>query len=188
MISAVLPGFPPQTLRQLPITLHPAAEETKAAIDRHFSSNPAEPCAAANGSMRVAQYMRLVAAVSELYSFEMKRSLAIGSMITVVALTSSCICPGHLGTKIVPLSRLEAEPGIQLAYMGSDAQYHYFFRRNCYSLFSLGEWSVTDRFQLNRATASTEREFPLTKDSTAWRYYDLLSTNSANRIEGDFKP
>jgi hypothetical protein len=71
--------------------------------------------------------------------------------------------------------------------MGSDAQCHYFFRRNCYSLFALGEWSVTDRFRVRKESASTKQEFPLTKDKAAWRYYDLLSTNVANRLERDFK-
>lgn len=106
--------------------------------------------------------------------------------LMLLLLSSSCTCPGHLGTKTVALEKLKEDPKIGLDYMGSDTRYHYFFRRNCYSLFALGEWSVTDRFRVKKEGVIARREFGLTKDRTAWRHYYIASTNDVERFEGDF--
>jgi hypothetical protein len=115
---------------------------------------------------------------------DMSRFFKSGTGLMLLMLATSCACPGHLGTKTVALEKLTKDPKIGLDYMGSDTRCHYFFRRNCYSLFALGEGSVTDRFRVKKEGVIARQEFGLTKDRTAWRHYYIAST--VERFEGDF--
>lgn len=107
-----------------------------------------------------------------------------GVLLALVA--TSCVCPGHLGTKTVALDVLVKRPGIGIDYTGSDAKYHYFIRRNCYSLITLGEWSVTDRFRVEKDGIVARPEIALTKDRTLWRHYYLASPDQTAKFEVEF--
>jgi len=108
----------------------------------------------------------------------------VGVLMALAA--TSCVCPGHLGTKTVLLDVLKKRPGIGVDYTGSDAKYHYFIRRNCYSLFTLGEWSVTDRFRVEKDGIVARPEIALTKDRTLWRHYYLASPHQTAEFEAEF--
>jgi hypothetical protein len=122
----------------------------------------------------------------------MSKARPIVLLILLIALLAPAIvcyclvCPGHLGTKTVSLDKLTSDPRIGVDYMGSDTKHHHFFRRNCYSLFALGEWSVTDRFRVKKDGVVSRNEFPLTTDRTIWQHYYLASTNEVARFREDF--
>jgi hypothetical protein len=102
---------------------------------------------------------------------KIQRLIGKAVVFVVILPLPACMCPGHLGKRTTTLANLSENPGISLNYMGSDDTYHYFFRRNCYSLFALGEWSVTDTFRVRQSEYAAVSEVVLTKDRSRWKNY-----------------